>query len=78
MTAAEVAKGLGTTERYVWGLGRRGILARVILPGGRLVRFTEADVDAMIARGRSSEPAPRREPKRRTERAAAAQISMRF
>jgi excisionase family DNA binding protein len=79
LTAAEVAERLGTTVRYVWSLGRRGILARVVLPGGRLVRFQESDVDAMIAAGRSSEPAPRRQPTSNGRgRAATAQISMRF
>lgn len=52
LTAADVAELLGTTERYVWSLGRRGVLPRVVLPGGRLVRFTRSDVDDMIAAGR--------------------------
>lgn len=79
LTAAEVAERLGTTERYVWSLGRRGILARVVLPGGHLVRFMERDVDAMIEEARSSEPAPRRRPRRAPrERAATAQTSLRF
>jgi excisionase family DNA binding protein len=79
LTAAEVAERLGTTVRYVWTLGRRGILARVVLPGGRLVRFQESDVDAMIAAGRSSEPAqPRRAKSNDRGPAASAQISMRF
>lgn len=79
LTAAEVAERLGTTERYVWSLGRRGILARVALPGGRLIRFQESDVVAMIAAGRSSEPAPSRQPNPNGRgRAASAQISMRF
>lgn len=51
-TAADVAQLLGTTQRYVWALGRRGLLPRVVLPGGRLVRFTRRDVDAMIVAGR--------------------------
>lgn len=79
LTAAQVAERLGTTERYVWSLGRRGILARVRLPGGRLVRFLESDVDAMIEAGRSSEPAPPRRRERATKPApATAQIAMRF
>lgn len=52
LTAADVAELLGTTERYVWSPGRRGVLPRVVLPGGRLVRFTRSDVDDMIAAGR--------------------------
>ena len=79
LTAAEVAQRLGTTERYVWSLGRRGVLPRVILPGGRLVRFEEAAVDAMIAAGRTDEPSKTRAstPKaRRTH--SPAQVSFRF
>ena len=79
LTAAEVAERLGTTERYVWSLGRRGILPRVTLPGGRLVRFQESDVDAMIAAGRSDEPAPRRRERSKAKRSRApAQVSFRF
>jgi excisionase family DNA binding protein len=79
LTAAEVAERLGTTVRYVWTLGRRGILTRVVLPGGRLVRFQESDVDAMIAAGRSSEPAsPRRAKSNGRRRSTPTQISMRF
>jgi excisionase family DNA binding protein len=79
LTAAEVADRIGTTERYVWSLGRRGILPRVVLPGGRLVRFEEADVDAMIEAGRSSEPSsPRRPTAKGRARRPAAQVSFRF
>jgi len=79
LTASEVAERLGTTERYVWSLGRRGILPRVVLPGGHLVRFTERDVEAMIEAARSSDPAPRRRPKRTPrERAATSQTALRF
>jgi excisionase family DNA binding protein len=78
LTAAEVADRLGTTERYVWSLGRRGILPRIVLPGGRLVRFQESDVDAMIAAGRSTEPARRRRDRPRAKRARPAQASFRF
>jgi predicted DNA-binding transcriptional regulator AlpA len=79
LTAAEVADRLCTTERYVWTLGRRGILPRVILPGGRLVRFQQSDVDAMIAAGRSSEPAPHDRPTSKAKRAARMdQTSLRF
>jgi predicted DNA-binding transcriptional regulator AlpA len=79
LTAAEVAERLCTTERYVWSLGRRGILPRVVLPGGRLVRFEQSDVDAMIAGGHSPEPAPRRRTRPKTKRAPpAAQALFRF
>jgi excisionase family DNA binding protein len=79
LTAAEVAERIGTTERYVWSLGRSGVLARVRLRGGRLVRFLESDVDAMIAAGRSCEPAPTSRPAPPVKpRGATAQISMRF
>jgi excisionase family DNA binding protein len=47
LTAAEVAERLGVTARYVYGLGRRGVLPRVVLPG-EVVRFEEAAVDALI------------------------------
>jgi len=79
LTAAEVAELLGTTERYVWSLGRRGVLPRVILPGGRLVRFRESDVEAMISAGCSSEPTPQpaTRPKAR-RRGSPAQSSFRF
>ena len=79
LSAAEVAELLGTTERYVWSLGRRGILPRVTLPGGRLVRFQQSDVDAMIAEGRSDEPAPRRRERTKKKRSREpAQVSFRF
>lgn len=80
LTAAEVARRIRTTERYVWSLGRRGVLARVVLPGGRLVRFLEADVDALILERRTAEPArPRRERcEKEKTRPATAQLSLRF
>lgn len=53
LTAAEIARRLGVTERYVWSLGRRGILPRILLPGGRLVRFAQADLDALLASRRT-------------------------
>jgi excisionase family DNA binding protein len=52
LTAAEVAKRLGFTERYVWKLGREGVLPRVKLPGRKYVRFCEADVDRFVREGR--------------------------
>jgi excisionase family DNA binding protein len=80
LTAADVAELLGTTERYVWALGRRGLLPRIVLPGGRLVRFTRGDVDAMIAAGRDGSAANRREPPRRARRrdASGEQTAMRL
>jgi excisionase family DNA binding protein len=72
LTAAEVAERLGFTERYVWRLGREGVLPRIKLPGRKYVRFAEEDVAQFIAgarrrpaAGRSrlaapSRPVPRR------------------
>jgi predicted DNA-binding transcriptional regulator AlpA len=80
LTAADGAELLGTTERYVWALGRRGLLPRVVLPGGRLVRFTRSDVDAMIAagrEGRDEQPEARPSGARRRP-AAGEQTAMRF
>jgi excisionase family DNA binding protein len=53
LTAAQVAERLGYTERYVWKLGREGVLPRVKLPGRRYVRFAEEDVERLVrdARG---------------------------
>ena len=51
LTAAEVAERLGYTERYVWKLGREGVLPRVKLPGRKYVRFPERDVERFIAGG---------------------------
>ena len=48
LTAAEVAARLGYSERYVWRLGREGVLPRVKLPGRKYVRFCEADVQRLI------------------------------
>jgi excisionase family DNA binding protein len=53
LTAAEVAARLGYTERYVWKLGREGVLPRVKLPGRKYVRFAEADVEHFIHGARS-------------------------
>ena len=65
LTAAEVAERLGFTERYVWRLGREGVLPRIKLPGRKYVRFAEEDVERFIAGARerpasvrSRRPAP--------------------
>ncbi len=52
LTAAEVAERLGFTERYVWRLGREGVLPRIKLPGRKYVRFAEEDVVRFIAGAR--------------------------
>ena len=81
LTAAEVAQYLKTTERYVWKLGRLGVLPRVVLPGGRLVRFARRDVDAMIASARqtnSAEPEPEQSSRFSRRGRTAVQTSMRF
>ena len=52
LTAAEVAERLGFTERYVWRLGREGVLPRIKLPGRKYVRFAEEDVERFIAGAR--------------------------
>jgi excisionase family DNA binding protein len=54
LTAAEVAERLGFTERYVWRLGRDGVLPRIKLPGRKYVRFAESDVERFVARHRRS------------------------
>lgn len=58
LPAAEVAERLDYSERYVWTLGREGVLPRVKVPGRKYVRFRETDVDR--ARGR---PAARPDPR---------------
>ena len=61
LTAAEVAERLGYTERYVWKLGREGVLPRVKLPGRKYVRFAEEDVERLVQEGRqASGPSVRR------------------
>ncbi len=60
LTAAEVAERLGYTERYVWKLGREGVLPRVKLPGRKYVRFAEEDVERLVQQGRQASPAVRR------------------
>jgi excisionase family DNA binding protein len=52
LTAAQVAERLGYTERYVWRLGREGVLPRIKLPGRKYVRFAERDVDRFVTRHR--------------------------
>ena len=59
LTAAEVAERLGFTERYVWRLGREGVLPRIKLPGRKYVRFAEEDVERFVA-GARERPAPGR------------------
>lgn len=66
LTAAEVAERLGYSERYVWKLGREGVLPRVKVPGRKYVRFCETDVDRFIRALRQGTPpsraaSPRRE-----------------
>lgn len=52
LTAAEVAERLGYTERYVWKLGREGVLPRIKLQGRKYVRFAEDDVERLVREGR--------------------------
>ncbi len=52
LTAAEVAERLGYTERYVWKLGREGVLPRIKLRGRKYVRFAEDDVEWLVREGR--------------------------
>src|SRR3954471_10403697 len=52
LTAAEVAERLGYTERYVWRLGREGVLPRITVPGRKYVRFCEADVERFVRASR--------------------------
>lgn len=80
LTAAQVAELLQTTTRYVWSLGRSGVLPRVVLPGGRLVRFDRRDVDALIAAGRRTGPEAPAKPTGRFTRKALMeqQTAMRF
>jgi excisionase family DNA binding protein len=54
LTAAEVADRLGFTERYVWRVGREGVLPRIKLPGRKYVRFAESDVERFVARHRGA------------------------
>ncbi len=52
LTAGEVAERLGYTERYVWRLGREGVLPRIKVPGRKYVRFAEEDVEQFVREGR--------------------------
>lgn len=56
LTAAEVAERLGYSERYVWRLGREGVLPRIKVPGRTYVRFAEDDIERFIAGGRTERP----------------------
>jgi excisionase family DNA binding protein len=58
LTAAEVAKRLGYTERYVWRLGREGVLPRVKVPGRKYVRFCESDVERFVRASREGARVP--------------------
>jgi excisionase family DNA binding protein len=60
LTAAEVAKRLGYTERYVWRLGREGTIPRVKVAGRKYVRFCE--LERFVREGRRLSSAPRRRP----------------
>lgn len=50
LTAAEVGERLGYAERYVWKLGREGVLPRINVPGRKYVCFAEQDVEQSVAR----------------------------
>jgi predicted DNA-binding transcriptional regulator AlpA len=58
LTAAEVAQRLGYTERYVWPLGREGVLPRVKVPGRKYVRSCESDVERFAATNRQGARVP--------------------
>lgn len=64
LTAAEVAERLGFTERYVWKVGREGVLPRVKLPGRKYVRFAERDIEDFVAACRERARPPRPVPAR--------------
>ncbi len=52
LAAAEVGERLGYPERYVWRLGREGVLPRIKVPGRKYVRFAEEDVEQFVREGR--------------------------
>jgi excisionase family DNA binding protein len=54
LTAAEAAQLLAYTERYVWRLGREGVLPRVKPPGRKYVRFPLSGVLAYRDSGSDS------------------------
>jgi len=54
LTAAEVGERLGYAERYVWKLGREGVLPRIKVPGRKYVRFAEEDVERFVREGRQA------------------------
>jgi hypothetical protein len=58
LTAEEVGRLLGHTERYVWRLGREGALARVKPPGRKYVRFPLSGVLAYRESGYLATTAP--------------------
>src|SRR4051812_14515757 len=58
LTAAEVAERLGYTERYVWRLGREGVLPRIKVPGRKYVRFAEIDVERFVRLSRQGVQVP--------------------
>ena len=60
LTAREVGERLGYTERYVWRLGREGVLPRIKVPGRKYVRFAEEDVERFVRDGREEAGVVRR------------------
>jgi excisionase family DNA binding protein len=54
LTAAEVGERLGYAERYVWKLGREGVLPRIKVPGRKYVRFAAEDVERFVREGRQA------------------------
>lgn len=69
VTAAEAGRMLGVGERYVWRLGREGLLPRVKV-GAKYVRFRRADVVSYGERARAGSAATARNARaRKSERA---------
>jgi excisionase family DNA binding protein len=60
LTARQAAELLGFSERYVWRLGRDGVLPRVKVPGRKYVRFPRSGVLAYRDLGYQG---PAREPR---------------
>ncbi|HVB77226.1 MAG TPA: helix-turn-helix domain-containing protein [Candidatus Nitrosotalea sp.] len=48
LTLPETARRLGVGETWLWQQTAKGILKTVRLPGGRLVRVRESDLEAFI------------------------------